>query len=307
MRQNDSTAALPIRHNAMMSPEELAYGIETLRHVIEQVRELAPGVARFGDAAKADDGACRVPDEVCQFHARREVVMTERHIRESIADIFGHSSPEARKHQNFRLNATTVAGIEEAVAALEHLIFQLEERRLRLVGARRQPAIQHAQHGDIHPLTDLYSRRLLDRYLAQEVERSRRYGHPCVLLFLSLRNWKAVHLAQGSSVGDSILVRMACACKAVLRGYDYAARIGEDEFAVVLPQSDSQGACVVSRRIAEQFSDSVAQLTPSVDLKVEFGMATFPFDGETPASLFYTAVTHRMSFTSDLSEVNMPL
>jgi diguanylate cyclase (GGDEF)-like protein len=303
MRDNNSAAQPLVPHKVFTSPEEIAHGIEGLRHLIEQVKDLQ-NAPSFDNTVKRSDDGHPVPDEVFQFHARREIVMTERQVRESIGEIFGKSSPEARKSQHLRINGSTKAGINETVTALEGLIFRLEEKRLELVGSLRDHA---AQNADIDPLTDLYSRRLFDRYLMHELARSERYGYSCALLFFSLRNWRAVHLAHGPSVSNAVLVRMACACKATLRGHDYACRIAEDEFAVLLPQSDSQGARSVSRRIAAKFEQAVAHLSPDLNLKLEFGMATFPFDGETPANLFYTAVTHRMSFTPDLSEINMPL
>lgn len=304
MGENSSAAQPLAYHKVHASPEEIAHGIEGLRHLIEQVKDLQKDAPSLDNIAKKIGDGHRVPDEVFQFHTRREIVMTERQVRESIGEIFGKSSPEARASQHLRINASSKASINETVTALEGFIFRLEEKRLELVGARHDYA---AQNADIDALTDLYSRRLLDRYLMHEFDRSERYGYSCALLFFSLRNWRAVHLTHGPSVSNAVLVRMACACKATLRGHDYACRIAEDEFAVLLPQSDSQGARSVSRRIAARFELAIAHLSPDLNLKLEFGTATFPFDAETPANLFQTAVTHRMSFTPDLSEINMPL
>jgi diguanylate cyclase (GGDEF)-like protein len=304
MRKESSTASLHGHHKRLTSSEEIAHGIDTLRHLIDKVRNLTRDTLQAGDTPLSGSDACRVPEEVFQFHARRETVMTERYIRESVEEIFGHTSPEAGKYQHFRINAGTRMGVDETVTALEGLIFQLEEKRLALVGACRQP-VDHT--GDIDPLTDLYSRRLLDRYIMQEMDRSQRYGYPCALIFFSLRNWRALHIAHGPIVSRAILVRMACACKASLRGYDFAARMAEDEFAVLLPQSDSQGARSVARRIVEKFEHAMMQLADGLNVKLEFGMATFPFDGDTPAGLFYTAANHRMSFTQDFTEIKIPV
>jgi diguanylate cyclase (GGDEF)-like protein len=304
MRDNSSAAQPLAHHKVLTSPEEIAHGIEGLRHLIEQVKDLEKDVPSFDDTGKNSADGHRVPDEVLQFHARREIVITERQVRQSIGEIFGKSSPEARASQNLRINASTKTSINETVTALEGFIFRLEEKRLELVGARHDHA---AQNADIDPLTDLCSRRVFDRYMMHELDRSERYGYSCALLFFSLRNWRAVHLAHGPSVSNAVLVRMACACKATLRGHDYACRIAEDEFAVLLPQSDSQGARSVSRRIAARFELAIAHLSPDLNLKLEFGTATFPFDAETPANLFHTAVTHRMCFTPDLSEIKMPV
>ncbi|HJU06168.1 MAG TPA: GGDEF domain-containing protein [Nitrospiraceae bacterium] len=303
MRKDSPTVSLQSHQKGLTSPEEIAHGIDMLRRHIDRVKALNRVASQNGDTPPSAADTFRVPEEVFQFHARREIVMTERHIRESVEEIFGTASPEAARYRHFRINAGTRQGIDEAIAALECLIFQLEEKRLALVGACRPPS---THTGDIDPLTDLYSRTLLDRYIAQEVDRSQRYGYPCALIFFSLRNWRSLHIAHGAAISHAILVRMACACKASVRGYDFVARMAEDEFAVLLPQSDSNGARLVARRIVEKFEHAMTQLSEGLAVKVEFGMATFPFDGDTPAGLFYTAAVHRMSFTQDLTDIKIP-
>jgi hypothetical protein len=61
----------------------------------------------------------------------------------------------------------------------------------------------------------------------------------------------------------------------------------------------------VIRRIAEQFDGAFKQLVPDLKVKLEFGTATFPFDGEALSTLFEIATAHRMSFTEDLKNVRM--
>ena len=121
----------------------------------------------------------------------------------------------------------------------------------------------------------------------------------------TLPDWQEVAALYGSTVWEEVVVSIACACKAALRGYDYATRMSEQEFALLLPQTETQGCHVVIRRIAEQFDGAVKRLVPDLKLTLEFGTATFPFDGESLSSLFETAIAHRMCFTDDLKNVRM--
>lgn len=158
---------------------------------------------------------------------------------------------------------------------------------------------------DIDPLTDLYTRRLLNRYFAHELDRSKRHGYTVALVYLTLPAWQEFAAFYGSTVWEEVVVSLACAAQVALRGYDYASRISEHEFALLLPQTETRGAHVVIRRIAEQFNGALKRLGPDLKAPLEFGTATFPFDGETLTNLFATATTHRMCFTEDLKNVRM--
>jgi diguanylate cyclase (GGDEF)-like protein len=158
---------------------------------------------------------------------------------------------------------------------------------------------------DIDPLTDLYTRRLLNRYFAHELDRSRRHGYAVALVYFTLPDWQEFAALYGSIVWEEVVVSLACACRVALRGYDYASRISEHEFTLLLPQTETQGAHMVIRRIVEQFDGALKRVVPDVKVSLEFGTATFPFDGEDLSKLFATAIAHRMCFTDDLKSVRM--
>jgi diguanylate cyclase (GGDEF)-like protein len=158
---------------------------------------------------------------------------------------------------------------------------------------------------DIDPLTDFYGRRLFVRYVEQELERSRRHGHTCALVFFTLRDWKTIQ-THGSELTDAILANVAYACRASLRSYDCVGRTAENEFAVLLPQADSQVARTAAKRIAEHFTPTLGRLPPQHNIALEFGTATYPFDGNSASALLETAATHRMSFTADMKDIHIP-
>ena len=285
-----------IQQERTASIEQIDHGIHTLKHLIDRLETIKESFTN----SHAED--VRLPQEVVRFHARKEMVQTERQIREAIGDVFGEQSPEFRKHQHLRIGLGSKTGIPDALRVLHDLTFRLEEKRLHLMGGRARRG-GHAP--DIDPLTDLYTSRLLNRYFAHELDRSKRHGHTLALAYFSLPDWHEVAALYGSTVWEELAISFACACKAALRGYDYATRMSEHEFALLLPQTETQGAHVVIRRIAEQFDGAVKRLVPDLKVTLEFGTATFPFDGEALSSLFEIATVHRMCFTEDLKNVRM--
>ncbi len=91
------------------------------------------------------------------------------------------------------------------------------------------------------------NRHFLER-LEEEVERSRRYGHPFSLVYLDLDNFKAVNDQFGHAVGDRLLQEVARCLTDGLRHTDLAGRLGGDEFAVLLPEtSDVDGKMIMQR------------------------------------------------------------
>lgn len=139
------------------------------------------------------------------------------------------------------------------------------------------------------PLTGFYNRRLFEDYLARELNRASRYSTPFALILIDLRDFKKVNDTHGHAVGDEVLRSVPRACTETIRGSDYPFRIGGDEFAVLLPQSDSRSAESLARRIAQRFEHYARSLAPGVAVGLDYGVGSFPVDGATAASLFETA------------------
>ncbi len=99
------------------------------------------------------------------------------------------------------------------------------------------------------PLTGLPNRRVWDEDLARELARARRHGGALCLAMLDLDKFKAYNDQHGHQAGDELLSAAATAWRPELRSTDTIARFGGEEFAVLLPHSDEEGAVKVVERL----------------------------------------------------------
>ena len=130
------------------------------------------------------------------------------------------------------------------------------------------------------PLTGLYNRRLFGESFEKELNRARRYTQPLSLVILDLHRFKEVNDKHGHPRGDEVLRATAATLKKALRTSDSAFRIGGDEFALLLPQTDSQQALALSRRVETVFAEMIRPLQLEVAVSMDHGAAIFPQDAE---------------------------
>jgi diguanylate cyclase (GGDEF)-like protein len=130
------------------------------------------------------------------------------------------------------------------------------------------------------PLTGLHNRRLFAETFDKELNRARRYGQPLGLVTLDLHRFKEVNDRHGHPRGDDVLRAAAATLKKALRTSDSAFRIGGDEFALLLPQTDSVQALALSRRVQTVFAELLQPLQLAVTVGMDHGVAIFPQDAE---------------------------
>jgi diguanylate cyclase (GGDEF)-like protein len=139
------------------------------------------------------------------------------------------------------------------------------------------------------PLTGLYNRRLFSETFEKELNRGRRYGSPLGLVVLDLHRFKEVNDKHGHPRGDEVLRAAAATLKKALRTSDFAFRIGGDEFALLLPQTDAEQALALSRRVETVFAEMLQPLQLIVGVSMDHGVATYPQDGEQADQLIRVA------------------
>ena len=138
-------------------------------------------------------------------------------------------------------------------------------------------------------LTGLYNRRHFAETFEKELNRARRYVSPLGLVILDLHRFKEVNDKHGHPRGDDVLRAAAGTLKKALRTSDSAFRIGGDEFALLLPQTDAPQALALSRRIETVFAEMLQPLQLSVSVSMDHGVANFPQDGEDAERLIHVA------------------
>ncbi|MFP4155236.1 MAG: diguanylate cyclase [Halothiobacillaceae bacterium] len=104
------------------------------------------------------------------------------------------------------------------------------------------------------PLTGVYNQRHFRSVAEVERERARRHHHPLSLLFMDIDHFKQINDSHGHAAGDQVLKAFVLHCQRRLRSADTLARLGGEEFAVILPETDLAGAA----RAAEQLREELA-------------------------------------------------
>lgn len=170
------------------------------------------------------------------------------------------------------------------VATLLMTGFLLSVVRDRL--AQLISGLSDAAHHD--PLTDLLNRRGFQEVFDVELERARRADQPLSLIVGDLDRFKRVNDIHGHAAGDDVLRRVADAIRGAKRGFDRAARIGGEEFAILAPDSDEHGAYMLAERIRAAVNEAFADQADS-QLTISFGISTHPLHGQSADGLLRTA------------------
>jgi diguanylate cyclase (GGDEF)-like protein len=133
-------------------------------------------------------------------------------------------------------------------------------------------------------LTGLANRRRFERQLEREVERTRRFGRPFCLLLLDIDHFKLVNDSHGHEAGDEVLRHLAKVLQEETRGIDLAARVGGEEFAVILTETELQSGIEVTERLRAAIER--AEISGRPRITASFGLAEFPGSANTAQELF---------------------
>ena len=135
-------------------------------------------------------------------------------------------------------------------------------------------------------LTGIANRRSLLMRVEYEVTRHARAQRRFALLMLDLDGFKLLNDRFGHAAGDDLLRDVAAAMRSSLRSQDTVARLGGDEFCVLAPETDLAG----TERLVARIGRAVSAVTVGVEtLRASYGVALFPDDGSSAASLLHAA------------------
>jgi diguanylate cyclase (GGDEF)-like protein len=171
--------------------------------------------------------------------------------------------------------ANAVEQLVEAIAAI-----QAEAMEAHVQTRSRELESQ----ANTDPLTGLGNLRALQRQLANLIDNYKRYNHPFGLLVMDIDGLKRINDSHGHQAGDRVLMQVGMSLRRSIRSVDTAARIGGDEFCVLLPQQELKSAAKLAARLATAVEEEVAAPgEPSVSVSI--GVASAPEHGDDPETL----------------------
>ena len=144
----------------------------------------------------------------------------------------------------------------------------ITERKLLEEELRRQSHVDY--------LTGVYNRRHFMERAEQELSRAHRYGKPLSMLILDIDHFKLINDRYGHKVGDTVLKAVADLSHATLRDVDILGRLGGEEFAVLLPETDQPAALDAAERLRETIANARIPLNGGdpVSFSVSIGVSS---------------------------------
>ncbi|MDD2344147.1 MAG: diguanylate cyclase [Tolumonas sp.] len=167
-------------------------------------------------------------------------VMTEhqRIVDEQILNQFIYDSDKYQPNLSRYLRIATVSSLLALLlAGLSTWIYRTNRRLQREVTARQQAELQLRHLSETDALTGLANRRAFDLHMTEEFQRFLRYRHPFSVVMVDIDWFKRINDTFGHAVGDHVLTEFAWRLRDHIRKTDFLARIGGEEFAILMPET----------------------------------------------------------------------
>jgi diguanylate cyclase (GGDEF)-like protein len=174
----------------------------------------------------------------------------------------------------------------EAVEALVEATAGIQAEAMEAHVQSRSRDLESQANTD--PLTGLGNLRALQRQLANLLDVHKRYRHPVAVLLMDIDGLKRINDSFGHPAGDRVLMQVAMSLRRSIRSVDTAARIGGDEFCVLLPEQDLKSAAKLAARLATAIEEEVAA-PGEPNISVSIGVAAAPEHGDEAEGLIDTA------------------
>ncbi|TMJ94682.1 MAG: diguanylate cyclase [Actinobacteria bacterium] len=152
------------------------------------------------------------------------------------------------------------------------------------------PALQ--EEARVDPKTGLFNARHFAAELREELARAARFERPMSLIMADLDLLREINNSYGHLAGDAVLKGLADIFRTQLRHYDVPARFGGEEFAILLPETDSEHAFEIAERIRRAVAETSFEVETSsepIRATVSIGVAAFPQDGADANELIHQA------------------
>jgi diguanylate cyclase (GGDEF)-like protein/PAS domain S-box-containing protein len=148
------------------------------------------------------------------------------------------------------------------------------------INERKQLELELIRQTQLDHLTGLSNRR---HFMAQgdvELSRAVRYNTPLSVLMLDIDFFKEVNDTYGHQAGDTILQAIGKFCLNTTRKVDLAARLGGEEFAIILPATDAKGALLVAEKLREFIANMEVRIPPDLSIHVTISIGVSTLDNK---------------------------
>ena len=213
------------------------------------------------------------------------IIFTAYASLESALEVMGEAGAYIRKPEyDYILKSND---IPELLIAIQTAVKHQRERK-----EREQELERYKRLSTLESLTGLYNHRYFRQALSDEVDRAERYESPISLLMMDIDRFKDYNDTYGHPSGDDALKEIARILNETKRSIDVCAKIGGEEFALILPQTTKEDAFHLAERIR-----SVVEATPIATqgnrgegrLTISIGIAEFPTDAANEEELMLKA------------------
>lgn len=191
---------------------------------------------------------------------------------------------DAKLDMSLYYKTLSIAGGIILVAGIVLLRFQMLNSRLKSeIGARARLEAELLELAVTDPLTGIGNRRKFFEIGEKEFSLMRRFKDEMAVLMMDIDHFKKVNDGFGHAVGDEVLKRFAETCSRLIRDVDTFARIGGEEFALLLPKAGKEQALEVAERLRQSLSEiGLTGLDgETLTFTVSIGVATLESDGDT--------------------------
>ncbi|MDE2316868.1 MAG: diguanylate cyclase, partial [Xanthomonadaceae bacterium] len=275
---------------ALHAISETAHAAQDLPAVFEQVHRIVDDIlpmASFIVALRNPvDGRLEVPYAACGGEApptagslAAEVIRSDKAVQSTVGDSHWLGVPLYAKESP--IGALVVEQkVRTSHARADAELLEFVATQLGTVIERKQDQVQ-LHHLALHdPLTDLPNRTLFHNRLQATLESAARAESRAALLYIDLDGFKQVNDVHGHAVGDLLLCEVAARIRGCLRERDTAARVGGDEFVVLLDVATPGHAVEVAERIRTALARTHLLQGQMIRVSASIGVATFPQDGQ---------------------------
>ncbi|MUK88998.1 EAL domain-containing protein [Ornithinibacillus sp. L9] len=143
---------------------------------------------------------------------------------------------------------------------------------------KNEQMIKYMAYHDM--LTDLPNRRALNTSLPKYINRAKELNQSLGILLLNMDRFKYVNDSLGHAIGDQILQEIATRLTTTVRKDDVVARVGGDEFAIILPNTDREKSLEIAEQVIAEFQKPLFVNNYELYITTSIGLSVFPYDGE---------------------------